>query len=520
VAAGTLAQNPPHHGPPVGPGQDCPGAVTTAEPAAPPIVRFRVPPYGIIWGFDEPDPGTQRITGLRSLADPDYRAKVFHVTDCPENSIGDRFIGLDRLITLMGHEGLKFYRSETVSMESGPDGIIGAADVIVIKINYQWSERGGTNVDVLRGLVRRIVDHPDRFTGEIAICENSQFASLNGFDRAANNAQVTSLSPHDVVVQFQGLGYQISHVSWTDLRYLQVQEYSDGNTGDGYVVYDYDAQLNGRVSYPKFETDYGTPISIRFGIWNAGSGTYDRSGLKFINVPVLKSHHSTYGITACVKNYMGTVTGALNTNSHSAIRYGVLGALLGEIQLADLNILDSIWVNANPYSGPGTSYAGATRRDELVASTDPVAADIWAAWNILIPAFLDNGYTPPWPEPSADPDDPSSDFRQYLDNSMNEILDAGYDVTNDGDRIDAYTWSTRSRRTATRTVSATSAPSGTVAAWTGTTTACPTSASACPTSTATAPWTWTTWSTCSWPGDHARAAPKTSTATAPSASMS
>jgi hypothetical protein len=73
-----------------------------------------------------------------------------------------------------------------------------------------------------------------------------------------------------------------------------------------------------------------------------------------------------------------------------------------------------------------------------VASVDPVAADMWAVSNILIPAFQDNGYLPPWPEPSADPTDPSGDFREYLDWSMHYILTAGFDVTNDLTSIDAY----------------------------------------------------------------------------------
>jgi hypothetical protein len=355
--------------------------------------------------------------------------------------VGDRFPGLDLLVTQMGHEGLKFYKSATVTMESGPDGLIGADDVIAIKINYQWPDRGGTNTDLLRGLIRRIVDHPDTFTGEIAVCENAQFNSTSGFDRLANNAQDIALSPHDVVVWFQGLGYTISHYDWTPVRYTSVSEYSEGNNTDGYVVYDYDAQLHGRISYPKFRTSHGTYISTRFGIWDPIGETYDRESLKFINVPVLKSHHATYGATACVKNYMGVVTRELSTSSHSAIGYGILGALLGEIQVADLNILDSIWINANPYDGPWTSYAAATRRDELVASTDPVAADIWAVSKILIPAFQHNGYSPPWPYPSADPYNSGSEFRNYLDNSMSYILAAGYDATNDLGSIDVVTWS-------------------------------------------------------------------------------
>ena len=69
----------------------------------------------------------------------------------------------------------------------------------------------------------------------------------------------------------------------------------------------------------------------------------------------------------------------------------LLGAVMGEVRPPDLNILDAVWINANPYDGPWTSYDGATRRDELVAGVDPVAIDIWAVTNILVPAFLDNG---------------------------------------------------------------------------------------------------------------------------------
>ncbi|MGB5752373.1 MAG: hypothetical protein WBN87_05890, partial [Thermoanaerobaculia bacterium] len=53
----------------------------------------------------------------------------------------------------------------------------------------------------------------------------------------------------------------------------------------------------------------------------------------------------------------------------------------------------------------------------------------------LIPAFRDNGYTS-WPK--ADPEDPNSDFREYLDNSANAILAAGIEVTNDPGHIDAF----------------------------------------------------------------------------------
>jgi uncharacterized protein (DUF362 family) len=336
----------------------------------------------------------------------------------------------------MGRNGLKFYESERNTMLSAPGGIIGSADVIVIKINYQWMARGGTNVDLLSGLIRAIVDHPDGFSGEIVVAENAQFASIANFNRNPSNAEDQTRSPHRVVEEFRNLGYAVSHFNWTLVRHRRVDEYADGDDEDGYLMLDSTAY--GTVTYPKFQTEYGTAISIKEGIWDPVRETYDRGRLKFINLPVLKSHGRVYGATACVKNYMGLVTDSL-TNSHGAVRWGLMGEVMVEIGLADLNILDCIWINGNPYNGPDTPNHQATRLDQLVASTDPIAADIWAVRNILIPTFEANGHSPPWPNPSADPDDPDGEFRTYLDNSMEALLEAGIRVTNNPQAIDVFT---------------------------------------------------------------------------------
>jgi hypothetical protein len=367
-----------------------------------------------------------------------YRAQIYHVASCPEDPEGDRFPGLDALIELMGSHGLKLHDSQISTPMAGPGGIVGADDVVVIKINYQWPQRGGSNTDLLRGLIRLIVDHPDGFTGEVVIAENTQFAGADNFDRTYNNAQIQGQSPRDVANIFSGQGFSVSLYDWTPIRFDSVTEFSTGDMRDGYVVYGYDSGLQSRKSYPKFQTDGGSYVSLRDGIWNPVGGNYDRNRLTVINLPVLKSHHATYGITACVKNYMGLVSAALDTNSHNGIEHGLMGAVMAEIGPPDLNILDCIWINADPYTGPTTSYAGATRRNELVAGTDPVAIDRWAASNILIPAFLNNGFDPPWPEPDATPDDPTSDFRIYLDNSMSALLAGGYNSTNDLGQIDIH----------------------------------------------------------------------------------
>ena len=382
--------------------------------------------------------GSSTYTGPVLSAPADYRAQVYSVANCQVGPAGESHLGVNNLLALMGRQGLKFYESPSDSLVSGPGGIIGTDDVVVIKINYQWTQRGGTNVDVLSGVVRKIVEHPDTFTGEIVICENGQFISLDGFDRDENNAKDRTRSPHDVVSAFKALGHTISHYDWTLVRGDSVGEYADGDTTDGYVVYDHNSEVDGRVSYPKFQSEYGTCISLKHGVWDPAGEAYDRGRLKFINIPVIKSHGAVYGATASVKNYMGVVTDVLDTQSHGAVARGLMGTVIGEILPADLNIIDALFINATPTGGPATSYTVALRWKQLAAGVDPVALDIWSVKNILIPGFLARGYLPPWPDPSADPDDSTGAFRQYLDNSMYQLLAAGHTVTNDTTQIDAY----------------------------------------------------------------------------------
>ncbi|MCB9853084.1 MAG: DUF362 domain-containing protein [Phycisphaerales bacterium] len=418
----------------------CTGGVRVPSPGRLMIAGLAVVLLGLAGGH--PSPETNDIGTPSPPAQPrdDYEADVF-VIDNAQGPNGQNFQGLDDMIRWMGANGVPFYRShEATSFVCGHAGIIALDDVVVIKINYQWGQRGGTNVDLLRGLIRRILDHPDRFVGEVVVCENAQFAAVSNFDRPENNAEDHALSPRDIVDEFAAQGHRVSLFDWTAVRGSAVSEFSAGDIADGYIVYAPESGLGGRVSYPKFTTTYGTHISLRDGIWDEATQSYDRDRLKFINVPVLKSHHAVYGATACVKNYMGVVTAIQNTNSHNATANGLLGALLAEIRLADLNILDCIWINANPFSGPSTSYADATRVDKIIAGIDPVAIDIWATKNVLVPAFLANGYSLPLPSPSADPDDRLSAFRIYLDNSMSRILASGQDATNDLERIHASRW--------------------------------------------------------------------------------
>jgi len=238
-----------------------------------------------------------------------------------------------------------------------------------------------------------------------------------------------------------------SHLIITFRLTLGCQSEIDGNDADGYIVYETaDPETGIYVSYPKFRTQFGTCISFKNGIWN---GTGYEKRLKVINMPVLKSHHC-YGVTASLKHFMGVqsegdfVSGGL-ANGHATVATGGMGTLMVETGLPTLNIIDSIWINANPspstLAGPRTPYDRATRVNVLLASTDPVALDYWAAKHVLMQAANLIGYNDTH---TLDPDNTDRSgvdteaFGVWLTLTKNEIIAGGYNVTTDENHVNVY----------------------------------------------------------------------------------
>ncbi len=346
------------------------------------------------------------------------------------------------LVNLMGSHGLLFYKSDTPGVNQGPNGLISPDDIVLIKINEEWPYRGGTNTDILKELIQAVISHPDGFIGEIVVADNGQWQG--SMDWSQSNAEDITQSTQDVVNMFTP-NYNVSTYSWIPIRGNQVDEYSEGDATDGYILYGIaDPETGIYVSYPKFRTQYGTYISFKHGIWNGD--TYEKR-LKVINMPVLKSH-SSYGVTASLKHYMGVQSQGEGQaglgNGHSTVATGGMGTLMVETGLPTLNIIDAIWVNANPppYSGhgPSTPYTMATRINVLMGSTDPVALDYWAAKNVLMQTAVRIGYTDTHainPD-STDKSGVSEAFGVWLDRTKNEIIASGYDVTTDENYMNVY----------------------------------------------------------------------------------
>ena len=102
------------------------------------------------------------------------QSQVFRVDGCPVHDGQLRHVGMDTLLHHLSSHGTKFYKTVKHGPLNGPQGLIAADDVVVLKVNAQWKCRGGTNTDMLRGLIHRVLMHPDGFRGEVVIFENGQ----------------------------------------------------------------------------------------------------------------------------------------------------------------------------------------------------------------------------------------------------------------------------------------------------------------------------------------------------------
>ena len=336
--------------------------------------------------------------------------------------------GMRRLLRSMQNHGFYFYRTGAT-----PTGIIAPGDVVLLKINAQWDQRGGTNTDLIRGLIREILNHPDGFTGEIIVADNGQaqfgsFGRGGSLDWELNNAADTGQSTMSVIRGFQAMGYRVTGVLWDDFTTVRVQEFSAGDMRDGFVMEDAVRPTGIAISYPKFTTEFGTHVSFRDGIWDPATGTYDGDILKVINMPVLKSH-SWLQVTAAVKNYMGVpsdqLTRTIGGRAHDSVFTGGMGTLMVYTRMPVLNITDMVWVG--PDRGPRVNFNAAVRVNKVAASTDAFALDYWTTRYVLMPeaARVPGGRAPAMDPAGTEP----GTFGHWMRLSMAELHRAGIPAT-------------------------------------------------------------------------------------------
>ena len=97
-------------------------------------------------GLDEMSPDILSLTPRTASETPQSDIYAVSGTDGADD-------GVQALIELMAEHGQPFYRSPEEGDLKGPSGLIDAGDVVLIKVNSQWDERGGTNTDLVLSLI-------------------------------------------------------------------------------------------------------------------------------------------------------------------------------------------------------------------------------------------------------------------------------------------------------------------------------------------------------------------------------
>jgi hypothetical protein len=362
--------------------------------------------------------------------------------------------------------------AELIDKIGGIEKIIDKNDIVILKPNSQWWNQGMTNTDVMAAFIKSVLAIPG-FDGEIIITDSHQ-------DEIPNSRAWTTkhrngrFNYNELVEYFNGNGHPnvtkyIWHPAGPNPTPLQMKGSGDNviahpSEGDGYIwnedIY-YQCPYGNKsvLAYPVFTSAYsGVTIDLKDGAFK--DKKYTGQPIKFINFSVLNHHGRYTGVTASVKNYMGVVdmscgypapnpVGTFNTHHVGAsfifrlltrnmsklknipgfydfylhpsvfrFKYtgGVLGSFMREIRKADLNIITAI----NVGWGSRTDTSKAQKTDTVLASTDPVALDYWAAKNVLLPATK----TANAPETYLKLNNPSIEsnpFREFLEECRREI---------------------------------------------------------------------------------------------------
>ena len=338
-------------------------------------------------------------------------------------SVSDAYLSdpaIDSIVLIMEKRGEYFHKTSL-----HPEGIIGVNDVVIIKANFQWRHRMGTNTDRIKGVIWQVLNHPDGFNGEILVCDNGESqiwpeSWLAGFSDNSNNSEDLDQSIVDVVNTFKSKGYPVDYFVWDDLNTATVSEYEDGDMINGYIF-----NPTTLTSYPKFITPGGNYVSLKNGIWNTTSEVYNKDLLSIINMPVLKAH-GIVGATIAVKNYIGVMNttkasewfGGDNVDDafHPTYCFSEYALVAREIDICwpKLNIVDATWtaIESN-YNFNTTSV----RTNTVLASTDPVAVSWYAAKYILQPIALNPSRVNPENISGS-----SQDYGQVLDYWYNYLI--------------------------------------------------------------------------------------------------
>ncbi|MBN2486831.1 MAG: DUF362 domain-containing protein [Bacteroidales bacterium] len=385
----------------------------------PPVPKVQTP---LTWQTENP---VSKVFLLQSIQEEKKSLNNPESSNIPLEYLSDK--PMDDLFELMRKNGLDIYKTA-----ANTNGLIPDNAIVVIKGNFQWDYRLGTNTDRIKGLIWAILNHPEGFKGEVLVCENTQYEG-RGIGDNTNNSFDPEQSIADVTNAFKNKGYKVDLVNWTKLNEIAVNEYTEGDYTSGYVF-----EEQTKLSYPKFTSPYNSKISAKNGVWDENTNTYDSSRLVIINFPVLKVH-SIMGATIALKNWIGLISlanleerfGDYETmhEKYFFSEYALPARSMAQT-FPELTIVDATWISfMDNYTNWNGNFIHAGM---MLASTDPLAVSWYASKHILTPVALS-------PE-NANPDGQGS-YGTIFNHFVNYLRDSTHFVcTTDSTKISIITY--------------------------------------------------------------------------------
>jgi hypothetical protein len=280
----------------------------------------------------------------------------------------------------------------------------------------------------MKAFIQEVLAIPG-FSGEIILAENHHYPEKNS--RAwTTKKRNGDYNYNELIKYFQESGQpNVTKYHWHDGGPSVHPSHGGAENGgivegpregDGYVwckdlIYTSRSGRKTMMSYPVFTSTYsGITIDLRNGAWKQGQ--YIDTPVKLINFSGFNHHTNWAGATGAIKNYLGIVdmtcghrgvkpdgfynfhsVGSKKSRLHWRIERlrkkfglgyishfdgGAVGYFMRHVRMADLNIITAERVGWG--SRIDTSLSAKT--STILASTDPVALDYYAAKHILLPS--------------------------------------------------------------------------------------------------------------------------------------
>lgn len=331
----------------------------------------------------------------------------------------------------------------------GVDALIGASDVVLIKVSAQWWNQGMSNVAAVKRVIERVLARPG-FSGEVVVFENVHFRLRDGSGLARawtrpseRNVDVAGWNKMgDLIPHFAGAPVGFVGLVDAGASALAGDHWHDPDHAHGVYGGDGRGPLRPGEDRDGYEWDFGQTFRLRRSLvdsvrtpltWpvmvapvsglvvDLRRGLYRRDPqrgrvpitdrkLTWINMTTANEHAAT-GFTGAVKSPMGLVdmsAGRMGTHplarGHQSIHYfgspdamwrmaGPLAHFTAQVRAPDLYLTVAEWIGATPAGAAIDGERDDLRLDQrsafharaVVAGTDPVAIDTWCVRNLLMP---------------------------------------------------------------------------------------------------------------------------------------